>query len=132
MQFLVTVVATTLIGQASAYYLDKTCSNIQFNPANDVLALDCNNKQGVAVHQTFDLNTCLQWNAGSKSIGYGKNFGNACKNCYTEKRFNVEFEGTYTNIICTCDGIAKIVHDLGADSHIGNVDGVLTCCDVAC
>ncbi|KAI0192696.1 hypothetical protein EV127DRAFT_406667 [Xylaria flabelliformis] len=132
MQFLVTVIATTLLGQASAYYLDKTCSNIEFNPANDVLTLDCNNKQGVPVHQTFDLNTCLGWNAENKAIGYGKNFGNACKDCYTEKRLNEGLEGIYTNIICTCDGIANIVHDLGAESHLGNIDGVLTCCATAC
>lgn len=43
----------------------------------------------------------------------GKNFGNACKDCYTEKRLNEGLEGVYTNVICTCDGIANIVHDLG-------------------
>ena len=43
----------------------------------------------------------------------GSNFGDRCKNCYTEQRLDVFLEGVYTHIICTCDGIANIVRDLG-------------------
>lgn len=70
MKFSVVALTTALLGQASAYYLDKTCSNIEFNPANDVLTLDCNDKEGEPQHQTFDLNTCLGWSADTRTIGY--------------------------------------------------------------
>ncbi|KAI1360495.1 hypothetical protein F5Y08DRAFT_46958 [Xylaria arbuscula] len=132
MKLTVALIATPLLGSVSAYYLDKTCSNIKFESATNVLELDCNNKQGEPIHQTFDLDTCLGWDASTQSIVYGSNFGESCKSCYTEQRLDISLEGVYTHIICTCDGIANIVRDLGAEAHLGNIDGVLTCCQYAC
>lgn len=70
MQLTSVFIATALLGTSYAYYLDKTCSNIEFESATNVLELDCNNKQGQPIHQTFDLDICLGWDASSQSIVY--------------------------------------------------------------
>ncbi|KAI6083026.1 hypothetical protein F4821DRAFT_245726 [Hypoxylon rubiginosum] len=123
----VMALASTLIGEATALYIEKTCANLSLNPSTDVLSANCNNKKGVANPNSLDLNTCLGWNDEDSAITYGTNFGNVCKDCYLETRFLDTWEGYYSFVVCTCAGIAGKDYGLGTSVHIDNVDGVLIC-----
>lgn len=66
----VMALASTLIGEATALYIEKTCANLSLNPSTDVLSANCNNKKGVANPNSLDLNTCLGWNDEDSAITY--------------------------------------------------------------
>lgn len=80
MQFLFTtaLAATALLGQATAYYFEKTCKDITLDATTDIISANCNDKQSVPHPNSLDLNGCLGYNVEDKAIGHVSTTPDVC------------------------------------------------------